>query len=71
MDEHNDNGVHLLKEQDEIRRIHLEELCREIAIGTAQSERGEVTAYASGKVFADKIKAEGRKRMAERKQAGI
>lgn len=62
-------GLRLLKEQDEIRRIRLEELRKEIAIGTAQLERGEVTAYASGEELADKIKAEGRKRIAERQQA--
>ena len=63
-------GLRLLKEQDEIRRIRLEELRKEIAIGTAQSERGEGAVYASGKEAAAEIKAEGRRRMAERKQAG-
>ena len=54
----------LLPEQNELRRIRLEELRREIAIGTEQLERGETTVYASGKELAEKIKAEGRKRYA-------
>jgi antitoxin ParD1/3/4 len=64
-------GLRLLKEQDEIRRIRLEVLRKEIAIGTEQLERGESTVYASGKEVADKVKAEGRKRMANRKKAGV
>ena len=59
-------GLRLLHEQDEIRRIRLEELRREIAIGTEQLERGETTVYDSGKELAEKIKAEGRKRAANR-----
>jgi antitoxin ParD1/3/4 len=51
-------GLRLLKEQDEIRRIRLEELRKEIAIGTEQLERGEYTVYSSGKEVAAKIKAE-------------
>ena len=62
-------GLRLLKEQDEINRIRLEELRREISIGTEQLEHGEVTAYASGKEVAEKVKAEGRKRIAEREKA--
>src|SRR5579872_4063032 len=62
-------GLRLLQEQDEIRRIRLEELRKEIATGTQQLERGEANVYASGKELADKVKAEGRKRMARRKTA--
>lgn len=62
-------GLRLLHEQDEIRRIRLEELRREIAVGTEQLERGEGTIYASGKDVADKIKAEGRKRGKLQEQA--
>ena len=63
-------GLRLLNEQDEIRRIRLEELRREIAKGTEQLERGEATVYTSGKKLAEKVKAEGRKRVANHKQAG-
>ncbi len=60
-------GLRLLKEQDEIHRMRLEELKKEIAIGTEQLECGEYTVYSSGKELAAKIKAEGRKRMESRK----
>lgn len=60
-----EEGMRLMKEQDEIRRMRLEELRKEIALGTEQLERGEVNAYASGKEVAAKIKAEGRTRIAE------
>lgn len=62
-------GLRLLKEQDEVRTIRLEELRREIAVGAAQIERGEGTSYASGKELAEKVKSEGRKRLAGCKQA--
>ncbi len=59
-------GLRLLKEQDEIRRIRLDELRRDIAVGTAQLERGEGAAYASGKELSEKVKAEGRRRASNR-----
>src|SRR5580658_8968514 len=61
-------GLRLLQEQDEIRRIRLQELRREIDKGSEQLERGEATLYASGKELEEKIKAEGRKQMANRKK---
>jgi antitoxin ParD1/3/4 len=64
-------GLRLLQEQDEIRRIRLEELRKEIAIGTEQLESGEVGVYASGNEVADKVKAEGRRRMANRNKAEV
>ncbi len=62
-------SLRLFKEQEELRRVREEELRKEIAIGTEQLERGEGTVYASAKEFADKIKAEGRKRVAAQKMA--
>ena len=64
-----EESLRLFKEQEELRRIRAEELRREIALGTEQLERGEGTVYASAKEFADKIKAEGRKRVAAQKMA--
>jgi antitoxin ParD1/3/4 len=55
-------GLRLLREQDEIRRVRLEELRKEISRGTEQLERGEHSVYPSGKELADKVKSEGRKR---------
>jgi antitoxin ParD1/3/4 len=62
-------GLRLLKEQDEIRRLRLNELKKEIAIGTEQLDCGDYTVYDSGKELAAKIKAEGRKHIGNRKQA--
>ena len=63
-------GLRLLNEQDEIRRIRLDEIRKEIAIGTAQLEHGEATAYTSGKEVAEKVKADARKRMSVRNSVG-
>ena len=49
--------------------MRLDELRNEIAIGTEQLERGEATAYASGKEVTAKIKAEGRTRITEHQTA--
>lgn len=61
-------GLRLLKEQDEIRRMRLQELKKEIAVGTEQLERGEAKVFHSGEALADHIEAEGRKLLAERKR---
>lgn len=52
-------ALRLLKEQDILRQIRLEELRKEIAIGIEAAERGEV-----GPLDIEEIKAEGRKRLA-------
>ena len=62
-------GLRLLREQDEIRRIRLEELRREVAIGTEQIERGEGTIFESGQAFMDHIEKEGLRILAERKRS--
>ena len=54
-------GLRLLKEQDELKRVRLEELKREINIGLAQANRGECTP-----LNIEEIKAEGRKRLMQR-----
>lgn len=61
------DGLRLLKRQDEIHQVRVEELKREIAIGTEQLLRGEYVVYSSGKELATKIKAAGRERVARRK----
>ena len=56
-------GLRLLEEHDELRRIKLETLKREIARGVESLERGE------GKPLdIEAIKAEGRKKLAKRKK---
>ena len=56
-------GLRLLKEQDELKRIRQEELRREVLKGYEQSQRGE-----SQPLDVEAIKAEGRKRLATRKR---
>ncbi len=60
-------GLRLLQEQDEIRRLRLEELRREIERGEASLARGESRVFHSGEELAAHIEAEGRKLLAERK----
>lgn len=61
-------GLRLLKEQDEIRRLRLEELRREIRKGTESLERGEAKVFHSSEELAAHIEAEGRKLLADRKR---
>ncbi len=56
----------LLKEQDTLKQMRLEELRKEVALGVEQMERGEFSTYDSSKALADEIKAEGRKRLSRR-----
>ncbi len=58
-------GLRLLKEQDEIRRLRLEELRKEIQKGVDQLERGEAKTFSSGEELAAHIEAEGRKILVE------
>ena len=55
-------GLRLLKEQEELRRIRLQELKREISIGVKQLENGQGETYKSAIALIDHVKAEGRKR---------
>src|SRR5689334_10740110 len=61
-------GLRLLQEQDEIRRLRLEELRREIQKGADSLERGEAREFHSGEELAAHIEAEGRKLLADRKR---
>ncbi len=61
-------GLRLLKEQDEIRRLRLEELRREIQSGTDSLERGDARVFHSGEELAAHIEAEGRKLLADRRK---
>jgi antitoxin ParD1/3/4 len=57
-------GLRLLKEQDELRKLKLKELRREIRKGLDSLDRGEFTTFNSAAEIADRVKAEGRKRLA-------
>lgn len=54
----------LLKEQDDICKVRLRELKREIAIGSDELARGEATSFYSGEELVNHIEAEGRKLLA-------
>ena len=53
-------GLRLVREQDQIRQIKLEELRRELQVGFDELRRGEGVEYASPRQLIDEIKAEGR-----------
>lgn len=60
------DGLRLLKEREDLRKLKLEELRKDVRHGFEQIERGDYTAYSSAKELSDEIKAEGRKRAAQR-----
>lgn len=53
-------GLRLVREQDQLREIKLEELRKEIQLGIDSLDRGEGRVYASARELIDEIKAEGR-----------
>jgi len=60
-------GLRLISEQDEIRRLRLENLRKEIQKGDDSLERGDFLRFSSGEELANHIEAEGRKILADRK----
>ena len=61
-------GLRLLMERDELRRIQIEELRRDIMLGVEQVRQGQGKKYASGTELADVVKRRGRKRLEERRK---
>ena len=63
-------ALRLLEERDEIRKLRLGTLRKEISVGLDQLERGEVSEYddQSLNTLAADIKAKGRKRLSARKK---
>ena len=61
-------GLRLLKEQDDLRQVRLNQLRKEVDIGAEQIERGQYTDYDVENLqpLVDEIQAEGRKRLAKR-----
>ncbi len=62
-------ALRLLKEQDDLKRLRLEELRREVMIGVEQIRRGEYSVYNSGRELAEEIISAGEKELELRKQA--
>lgn len=63
-------ALRLLEERDEMRKMRLGTLRKEINVGLDQLERGEVSEYddQSLNTLATDIKAKGRKRLAAKKK---
>ncbi|RCJ37989.1 CopG family transcriptional regulator [Nostoc minutum NIES-26] len=53
-------GLRLLKEREDLRKLKLEQLRRDIHKGIDQLERGEFTTYTSSQELGEEIKATGR-----------
>ncbi len=63
-------ALRLLEERDELRKMRLGTLRKEISVGLDQLERGEVSEYDDRSLnsLAADIKAKGRKRLAAKKK---
>jgi antitoxin ParD1/3/4 len=63
-------GLRLLKEQDELKRIRLEELRREVQKGIDEMREGRFTTYNSTEELAEEIIKEARAEYEARKNNG-
>ena len=63
-------GLRLLKERDELRRIQREDLRRDIMLGVEQVRQGKGNKYSGGAELADEIKRRGHRRPEERRKGG-
>jgi antitoxin ParD1/3/4 len=55
-------GLRLLKERDELRRVQMDEVRRDVMLGVEQVRAGRGKKYARGAELADGIKRRGRQR---------
>jgi antitoxin ParD1/3/4 len=63
-------GLRLLKEQDELKRIRMEELRREVQKGIDDMREGRFTTYSSTEELAEEIIKEARAEFEARKNNG-
>jgi antitoxin ParD1/3/4 len=65
-------GLRLLKEKEDLKKLRLDELRREIAIGVEQLDRGEYEEYDENglKELVQEGQSEGRKRLAHKGKPG-
>ncbi len=61
-------GLRLLKERDELRRVQMDELRRDVMLGVKQVRAGRGKKYAGGAELADAIKSRGRQRSKKRRE---
>ena len=59
-------GLRLLKERDELRRVQMDEVRRDVMLGVEQVRAGRGKRYAGGAELADAIKRRGRQRSKKR-----
>ena len=59
-------GLRLLKEFEEVKRVRLQELKQEISIGVKQLDNGQGKTYKSAGALIEHVKAEGRRRRGAR-----
>jgi antitoxin ParD1/3/4 len=55
-------GLRLLKERDELRRVQMDEVRRDVMLGVEQVRAGRGKKYVGGAELADAIKRRGRQR---------
>lgn len=55
-------GLRLLKERDELRRVQMDEVRRDVMLGVEQVRAGRGKKYDGGAALADEIKRRGRQR---------
>jgi antitoxin ParD1/3/4 len=56
-------GLRLLKEQEDLKKVKLDSLRQEVKKGIDQLERGEFYTYTSSEELAQDIKVQGRKKL--------
>lgn len=61
-------GLRLLKERDELRRVQMDEVRRDVMLGVEQIRAGRGKKYARGAELADAIKRRGRQRSKKRRE---
>ena len=61
-------GLRLLKERDELRRVQMDEVRRDVMLGLEQVRAGRGKKYAGGAELADAIKKRGRQRSKKRRE---
>jgi antitoxin ParD1/3/4 len=63
-------GLRLLKERDELRRVQMDEARRDVMLGVEQVRKGKGKKYSGGAELADEIKRRGRGRAEEMCKGG-
>jgi len=61
-------GLRLLKERDELRRVQMDEVRRDVTLGVEQVRAGRGKKYAGGAEVADGVKRRGRLRSKKRRE---